>query len=261
MKYIACIDVETTGLNSQLDYIIQLSACKMDKESMEVIDTFNYYIKPIHKFEISPSAEAVHHISTKFIMENGVPLKDIIDDFLKFIDDCDYLTYNGNKFDIKFLIKDFKLVGYEFPIENRLFYDAFAMECRLNPRDLQSVYKKYTGEGFEGAHDSLEDVKATCEVFKQQLTHHKLTLDEISQWDENIILFPEDSIRNAALKGEPMKLVFKIGKYKDSELYHVCKTDPMYLKWWAQSVAAPYTRKIVYEYLKKCKEKECMLNI
>ena len=85
------------------------------------------------------------------------------------IKDADLLTYNGNSFDIKFLNEECKRWGLELPITGKKFYDAFAMECRFNPRDLSSVYKKYTGKDLDGAHDAFNDVKATAVVFLEQM--------------------------------------------------------------------------------------------
>ena len=158
-------------------------------------------------------------------------MKSIAQDFLDFIGDSDYLTYNGNSFDIKFIAKDLALAGYEFPIEGRKFYDAFAMECRFAPRNLSAVYKKYTGNDLNGAHNSFHDVLATVAVFQKQLEVNGLKLKDIGDWSENNILSPDGSIRNAAAPGEPLKIVFAVGKYKDSEIYKVMKEDPSYCKW------------------------------
>lgn len=254
MKDIIAFDTETTGLDTKNDYIIQLSACKLDGATLNIKDKRNYIIVPQHKFTISPGALKTHGYTEEFIKENGVTLKSIARDFLDFIGDSDYLSYNGNTFDIKFLVKDFALAGYEFPIDNRKFYDSFAMECRFTPRTLSAVYKRYTGQEMVGAHDSFNDVLATIHVFKKQLETHNLTLDDIKDWNENNILSPDGTIRNAALPGDPQRIVFAVGKYKDSEIYKIACEDPSYIKWWADNVASNYTKKIVRQYLLEQKE-------
>lgn len=256
-KDIIAFDVETTGLDQKNDYIIQLALYKIDGETLMLKDKKDYYILPQHKFTISEQAFETHGISEEFLKDNGQKLMDIGEEILKYIGDCDYLTYNGNNFDIRFMIKDFELAGYEFPMDNRRFYDAYAMECRFTPRNLSNVYKKYMGEEMRGAHDAGSDVLATIAVFQKQLETHMLTLDDIGDWSENNILAPCGSIRNAAINGEPMKLVFSIGKYRDSDIYKVMKEDPSYIKWWSQNVAAKRTLKIARDY---CKEQQALEN-
>lgn len=254
-KTLVVWDVETTGLDPKNDYIIQLSAVKLDGD-LKLIDKRDYVICPQHKFIIAENATKVHGYTEEFIKKNGVTIKSIAQDFIDFIGESDYVTYNGNTFDIKFIVKDFALAGFEFPIEGKRFYDAFAMECRFNPRNLSAVYERYTGEKLEGAHNSFNDVLATAQVLRKQLETHNLTLDDVKDWNENNMLSPDGSIRNAAGPGENMKIVFAVGKYKDSEIYKVMKEDPSYCKWWAENVASKYTLKVVREYCKKKKAEE-----
>lgn len=255
-KTIVAWDVETTGLDPKNDYIIQLSAVKIDTKTFKLVDKRDYIINPQHKFIITEGALRTHGYTEEFIKTNGVSMKSIAQDFLDFIGDSDYLTYNGNSFDIKFIAKDLALAGYEFPIEGRKFYDAFAMECRFAPRNLSAVYKKYTGNDLNGAHNSFHDVLATVAVFQKQLEVNGLKLKDIGDWSENNILSPDGSIRNAAAPGEPLKIVFAVGKYKDSEIYKVMKEDPSYCKWWAENVASNYTKKVVREYCLKMQKKD-----
>jgi DNA polymerase-3 subunit epsilon len=250
-KNIICYDVETTGLNPQEDFIIQLSMVKFDRNSFEIIDEKNWYIKPAHKYTINPQAQEKHGISKEWLDNNGIYLKDIIQEIDEFIKDCDFLTYNGNSFDIKFLYKDLKLWGYELDLNNRKFYDSFGMECRFNPRNLSFIYNKYTGKDLEGAHNALADVKATIEVFSHQKEQYKLSWDDLNDFQENNLLSPEGSIRNAAAAGEEPRIVFAIGKYKDSEFMEVYRKDPGYIKWFSENVATSYTLNILREYYKK----------
>ena len=108
-KYITCYDVETTGLNPKEDFIIQLAMVKFEKDTFEQVKSANYYIKPAHKYNIDPKAQEVHGITKEFLEENGVFLKDIIEDIKDFFKDSDLLTYNGNNFDIKFFFRSCKI--------------------------------------------------------------------------------------------------------------------------------------------------------
>ena len=247
-KFICTFDVETTGLNSKEDFIIQLAVIKFSKNDFSRIDSKVWYIKPAHNYTISPEAEKVHGLSKDFIEANGVYLKEIIPIFKEMVKDSDYLTYNGNNFDVKFLYEEFKRWDDEFPIEGKKFYDVFAMECRFFPRNLSSVYKKYTGEEIINAHDALSDVNATTKVFEEQLKQHNLSFNDIDEFQENSLLTPDGSIRNTAAPGDPLRIVFSIGKYKDSEFMDIAKKDPSYIKWYMNNIATEYTEKILKEY-------------
>lgn len=249
-----CWDVETTGLNSREDFIIQLSLIKFKKSDFSTILERSWYIKPAHNFEISEGAQKVHGLTKEFILKNGVYFKDIFDEFSSIIEDSDLLTYNGNTFDIKFLTEECKRWGLELNLDNKKMYDSFAMECRFSPRDLSSVYNKYTGLVLEGAHDALEDVKATKEVFRHQMMQKNLEYKDIDEFQENNLLSPDGSIRNAASPGEPLKIVFAIGKYKDSEFINIAEKDPSYIKWYMENVASNHTKKILSKYYKENKK-------
>ena len=95
-KFLCAYDVETTGLSKQHDFIIQLSCIKLDKETMNEVGRRDWYIKPAHAYTIDPKATEVHGLTKEFIEANGKTIKEIADDFLSFIDGCDFLTYNGN---------------------------------------------------------------------------------------------------------------------------------------------------------------------
>ncbi|MBR5298534.1 MAG: 3'-5' exonuclease, partial [Parabacteroides sp.] len=241
MKPIVCYDVETTGLSPKEDYIIQLSCIKFDRETFDVLGELDYYIKPIHKYTISPEATDVHGLTKEFIEENGINLKDIAEEFINFIDGCDILTYNGNNFDIQFLYKDFELCGYDLKLEGRMFYDAYSIECTKHPRTLSTIYTKYTGKELDGAHNSLNDVKATIDIFKGQMS--EMTFEEADEMPGNQLISPDGSIRRP--NNDKNIIVMARGKYKDVDFMDVYKKDPSYIEWFFKNVASSYTKNVL----------------
>ena len=254
-KNIVCFDVETTGLSPIEDYIIQLAMVKFDSQTFQIIDSRNWYIEPAHTYTITSGVYEDHGLTKEFLQENGVSLKDIAPEILQFVDDSDYLTYNGNSFDVKFIYKDLALFGFEFPIEGKVFYDAFSLYKIYHPSTLSAVYKSYTGEELDGAHDALADVKATIKVFECIQQEQSKELDEWSEMKECQMLSPEGSIRQATNMGKDGDyIVFSQGKYKDAEFYEVLQKDPSYVRWFGQNVATPYTKKVLNEYVRKKKQ-------
>ena len=180
---LVCFDTETTGLDVQKEHIIQLSLVKFDTESWSVVDQRNWYILPEGEFTIPAEAEAVHHISKDFLLEHGVSLRSVFDDFLAFVGNHDMLSYNGNGYDAPLLHYNLERLGLHFDFEGRTWYDALLLE-RIHTagkldengeklhNNLTSAYTRYYGHPFEGAHNSLDDVMATIEVFKAQVNEH-----------------------------------------------------------------------------------------
>ncbi len=248
---IISIDVETTGLNPKDDFIIQLSLIKLRRKDMKEIDRRNWYILPMKSFMISPDAEKVHGISRDFLEKNGVSIKSILEDFKSLVRGCDFLSYNGNNFDMKMLYKDFGMIGYDVFEEDRKYYDAYSIEAMLHPRNLSAVYKNYVGKEMENAHNSMCDVEATCEVFKHQLSQAGVTFDALDNMDICKLISPEGSIRNASSTNNESLIVFSHGKYKDSDVADICVKDPSYIKWFVENVASERTKKIIREYYYK----------
>ena len=250
-KNIVCFDVETTGLSFTEDYIIQLAMVKFNS-NFETIDTRNWYIKPCHSYDITPGAFETHGISKEFLEEHGVSIKDIAQDILDFVEGCDYLTYNGNAFDVRFIYKDLEIFGYEFPIAGKTFYDAFRLYKKYHPCNLSTIYKQYTGKDLDGAHDAFADVNATIEVFKQIAAEQNTNYEEWKDAAECSMISPEGSIRKTMMGDD---IVFSTGKYKDAEFCEVLKKDPSYIRWFGDKVATSYTKKILNEYVKEKNKK------
>lgn len=264
-KNLVIFDVETTGISKQLDWIIQLSAIKIDKKTLKVIDEFDSYVIPAGQWVINPAATEINGLTEDFIKKNGKTLKEIGPKFIEFCEGADMGGYNSNTFDIMFLYKDFTYSGLQFDFDNRTWYDVYVSELRLHPNNLGNVFQRYYNKTMEDygldAHNSLSDVKATWGVLSAQLKTHNLTLDEMAEWNENQMLTPDGSIRNAARVGDVSLLVMTKGKYKDIDVYEVMKQDPDYMRWWAEKVASKYTLGKVREYcIRRKKEEELVKN-
>lgn len=239
MKYTVAFDVETTGLSFKTDYIIQLSGVKFN-ENFEIVEEFDEMVCPENDFEVAEGALSKHGFTKEFIEENGKPLYEVGSRFLKFIDGCDMLSYNGKGFDVRMIIKDFREVGLSFDID-KVFYDSYLLESMLHPRRLECVYERYTGKKLDNAHNALYDVRATVEIFKHQVELFKqieVSLDDIMEFDESKIFCIDGMI----YKKDDM-IYFAKGKYKDVEFMKVCQTDAGYIKWFMNNPEFDITTK------------------
>ena len=231
---LVCFDTETTGLDVQKEHIIQLSLVKFDTDNWQVTDQRDWYILPEGEFTIPAEAEAVHHISKEFLLEHGVSMRSVYDDFLAFTKGCDMLSYNGNGYDAPLLHYNLARLGLNFEFDGRTWYDALLLE-RIHTagmvdengeklhNNLTSAYTRYYGHPFEGAHNSLDDVMATIEVFKAQIAAHGW---EWAQRDEfDFICFDRWLVK----KGDYYYLTQ--GAHKNESIDAMVRIDRSYLEW------------------------------
>ena len=251
---LVCFDTETTGLDVQKEHIIQLSLVKFDTDNWQIIDQRDWYILPEGDFEIPTEAEAVHHISKAFLLEHGVSMRSIYDEFIAFTNGCNMLSYNGNGYDAPLLHYNLKRLGLDFDFAHRTWFDALLLE-RIHTagmvdengeklhNNLTSAYTRYYGHPFEGAHNSLDDVMATIEVFKAQVAAHGW---EWANRDEfGFICFD----RWLTKKGDYYYLTQ--GAHKGESIESMLRIDRSYLEWICDSCkwTDDQTRDIIGPYI------------
>ena len=258
---LVCFDTETTGLDVQKEHIIQLSLVKVEVTGdglpvtdWKIVDQRDWYILPEGEFEIPAEAEAVHHISKAFLLEHGVSLRSVYDDFIAFTKGCDMLSYNGNGYDAPLLHYNLERLGLNFDFEGRTWYDALLLE-RIHTagmvdengeklhNNLTSAYTRYYGHPFEGAHNSFDDVMATIEVFKAQVAAHGW---EWTKRDEfGFICFDRWLVK----KGNYYYLTQ--GAHKGESIESMLRIDKSYLEWICDKCkwTDEQTRQIINPYI------------
>lgn len=245
-RNIVAFDFETTGLDVQNDYIIQIGLVKFDDLTWKELESRVWYVKPRTDFTITPEAYEKHGISKEFILKNGVLLPDIWDEIVDFIGDCNMLSYNGNNYDVPILYYNLLRYNLKFDFSSRTFYDALTIQRSRFSNKLSDVYKRYTGKELDGAHDALNDVRATIEIFKHQEDDKNFDfLKDISNPSFKLVS-PENFVK----LNENGKLVFNQGKYKNRLTNEICKTDPNYIKWVFEKFSDLTKQSIRNEYYK-----------
>lgn len=141
-----------------------------------LLSQHNYIVKP-EGFDIPYKAEQVHGISTKRAMEEGQPLKKVLDLFAADLEKTAVLVGHNIEFDINILGAE--LIRQKMPTEkllstNNVDTGIVSVEfCQLSggpggrlkmPR-LTELHEKLFGKGFDDAHDASYDVAATARSF------------------------------------------------------------------------------------------------
>lgn len=242
-KPIVVYDVETTGLDKSKDQIIQLALIKYDWNTKKIIESKNYYVKPIGNYSIPIGAYMVHHITADFLKDKP-HFCDIASEVFNFFKGCDIVTYNGCSFDNSILAEEFVRCGIVFDPRSYDNYDCFYEEKRINGNRLGDTFKRYYGKSMDDAglkaHDALSDVKATISIFVKQQENHPYEPEKILTID-NVVAMQE-------FNGSVVPC-FTLGKYRGLGVEFVASFDQGYIAWaiGETSKFVPSTK----EYLKK----------
>lgn len=158
---VVVFDVETTGLNTVSDEIVQIAALRMDKFG-DTKDKFTCFIKPGKSVG---SAQDVHGFSDEFLRENGLEPKVALMNFMKFAEGSLIVGHNVN-YDLNILNSEISRLG--LPAFNYLgYYDTLELARRYYPNlknhKLQTL-SEYFNTKIKSSHDALYDVLATCDV-------------------------------------------------------------------------------------------------
>lgn len=260
---ICIFDLETTGLNSQLDHIVQIGATLIDPEFNELSSLSLYCIPEPYRadWEVPQSASQVNGLTRQIIeSKGGIRESEAIKRFIEFSEGCDYCGFNSNAFDVRFLYNRTRALGLNWNINNRRFFDVRSIENYIHGRTLVDLFRLYTGgktmdEVLGGqAHDALTDVRATAVVLRHQMSHEKLDWSQLSEMDCNNLLSPEGSLKYLVSKDSDGKIKGKTlalanGKYKDTDILEVAQKDPQYIQWAVKNLFSDYSLSIIKKYI------------
>jgi len=224
---LAFIDVETTGLNTSYDHVVELTVLKVYPDGSE--EQKSVRINP--EVPIPPAATKIHGIADEDVA-NEPPFRRYAKNLLAYLDGCDLAGFGIIRFDIPMLSSEFKRAGLELDLEGRRVVDPLFIYHKFEPRDLATAYRTYCGKELEKAHTSAGDVRASWAILDAQLTAHP---DLPSGMDE---LHDFCHPREPDWIDDEGKLIqtdqgpaLGFGKYRGLLLNEVVKLDPEYLEW------------------------------
>ena len=158
------VDLETTGLDPEIDEIIQIGAIKIQKD--KITDKFNRLVKPSR-----PISDFITELTgiTNEDLDKADDIKDVLPLFLDFIGDNILIGHNVN-FDINF-IYDNSLKILNTPFKND-FVDTLRIARKLlkqlNHHRLDDLIEYYNLEERE-EHQALNDCELTLKIYKNML--------------------------------------------------------------------------------------------
>lgn len=155
------IDIETTGLSTDFDSIIELSALKV--RNKEVIDKFTSLVNP--EREISEFITQLTGIGNDMVA-SAPTIQEIMPQYLDFISDDILVGHNVN-FDVKFIYNNSKgLLINDFIDTMRI--SRKVLPCLKHHR-LSDLANEFNID-YTGAHRSLVDCEITAKCFEHLKT-------------------------------------------------------------------------------------------
>lgn len=157
-------DTETTGLDSQIDRVIEIGAVELENR-FPTGRTFHEYIHPDGQ-PIHPDAEAVHGISLQ-MLEGKPVFAAVAADFSAFCDGAKLVAHNAS-FDIGFINAEFARCTLA-PIDDDRVVDSLAIARRkhpMGPNSLDALCKRYgIDNSHRTKHGALLDAELLAEVY------------------------------------------------------------------------------------------------
>ncbi len=239
-KPLVIFDLETTGVNTAKDRIVELYMIKImpDGSRTDLHQRFN------PEMPIPPEVTAIHGISNEDVA-NEPTFKQKAHELNQFLFNCDFAGFNSNKFDFPMLVEEFYRAGVEFETLKRKFIDAQRIFHLMEPRNLSAAYKFYCAKDLENAHSAKADTEATWQILQSQL-------DKYENLKNNIDFLHEFSGQNNLVDlagrlvyNEKKQIVFNFGKHRGKTVAEVLKIEPSYYEWIMNGDFALQTKKVL----------------
>lgn len=153
-------DLETTGLNSHDNEIIEIGAIKL--KGTRIVDKFSEFVKPKNK--IPEKIQKLTSISDAMVAD-ALGIEDVLPKFIEFSKDATLVAHNA-KFDMSFIRRDCKkILNIDF---NPTVIDTLQMARDVMP-NLKSFglgpLTKKLGVALESHHRAVDDSQATAGMF------------------------------------------------------------------------------------------------
>jgi len=229
---IVWFDVETTGVSTSTDRIIEICLIKTDFDGNE-LDRFYSLVNPEgHKSR--PEAYELHGIADADLVDQPT-FKELAPRILEFFGDHDLGGYNIMYFDMPMLVEEMMRAGHVFKWRNRRVIDPFLIQIKYEPRDLSSTYKRVTGKELDGAHGAEADVRATAEIFAKQIDLYGMPrsvedIDGHVMNDRSDMVDLSGKFKLGTVNGQA-EVLFNFGKWKGKTFRHVYEQDARYIEW------------------------------
>lgn len=219
-------DLETTGIDTSKDRIVELSFIKIMPDGTQEIKTRR--LNPT--IPIPKEASDVHGITDDMVTDCNTFVQ-VAKSLAKWLEGCDLAGFNSNRFDIPVLLEEFHRAGIKLDVDTIKTIDVQSIYHKLEPRTLSAAYKFYCNQSLENAHSAEADIKATYEILLAQIEKYPEIegnvdfLSEFSKMNKNV------DFEGRVVLDQNDVPVFNFGKHKGRPVTEVLTSEPSYYNW------------------------------
>ena len=179
------LDTETTGLSVQEGHrIVEIGCIELD-DLVPTKNRFHCYLNPQRK--VSEKALEVHGYTDDFL-SNQKKFSEIVDDFLKFIENKNLVIHNA-EFDLAHINHELKLIGKQ-KLNSENVIDTLTLardKFPGSPTSLDALCKRYRIDNSERTqHTALIDCDLLAKVYINLLDQKEPTLNFKNQDNEKV---------------------------------------------------------------------------
>jgi len=236
---ICFFDLETTGMNTAKDRIVEISIIKVFPDGTETV--FTRRVNP--EMPIPPVTSAIHGIYDEDV-KDAPTFKDISQEVYELVHDADLAGFNSNRFDVPLLAEELLRVGIDFDLKTNHLIDIQNIFHKMEPRNLVAAYKFYCNGDLTNAHSAEADTRATYEVFKAQMQRYDDLPKEIPALSKFASYFNAADFMGRVVYNSKNEEVINFGKYKGKKVADVLLKDKGYYSWIMGADFPRYTKKI-----------------
>ncbi len=236
-KPLAFFDLETTGINTAKDRIIDICIIKALPNGEVVSKTQR--VNP--GMPIPLESSMIHGLYDDDV-KDAPPFKAVARTLAQFMEGCDLAGFNSNRFDIPLLVEEFLRADVDFDLKNRRLVDAQRIFHLMEPRNLSAAYKFYCNKELIGAHGAEADTIASLEVLNAQVQRYVGMVAKSDAGRDVVFANDVDMLHsltantNVDLAGRMIvndkgEEVFNFGKHKGLPVLEVLKKEPSFYDW------------------------------
>ncbi len=247
---IVFFDLETTGVDTSRDRIVEISMIKVNPDGSEEVKTRR--LNP--EMPIPPESTAVHGITDEDVKDCPTFAR-IAKSLEEFLQGCDFGGFNSNRFDLPVLVEEFLRVGIDVDFKRRRFIDVQNIFHKKEQRTLVAAYKFYCDRDLNDAHSAEADTRATYEVLKAQLDRYPDLANDVDALADFSARGETVDYAGRILRNEKGVEIFGFGKYKGRSVEEIFRVEPSYYDWMMKGDFPLYTKKVITEIRLRSKTK------